>query len=72
MTLTVNCHSWFVRSDLLDQYLRETAQRLICFVWGERDIKVEPDPSECEGWSDVLQRFENIPQASLCPGQAAP
>ena len=32
--LGIDCHFLFVRSDLLDRYLRHTGQRLIWFVWG--------------------------------------
>ena len=58
--LGVDCRFLFIRSDLLDRYLRETDQRLIWFVWGERDLKSESHPSQREEWSDVFQRFENI------------
>jgi hypothetical protein len=58
--LGANCHFLFIRSDLLDRYLRETDQRLIWFVWGERDLKVESRISQREEWSDVFQRYENL------------
>ncbi len=58
--LGVDCHFLFIRSDLLDRYLRETDQRLIWFVWGERDLNAEYPISQGEEWSDIFQRFENI------------
>ena len=58
--LGVNCHFLFIRSDLLDRYLRETDQRLIWFVWGERDFAAGFPISQREQWSVVFQRFENI------------
>ena len=58
--LGVDCHFLFIRSDLLDRYLRETAQRLMWFVWGERDLEPEFLISRKEEWSDIFQRFKNI------------
>lgn len=58
--LGVDCHFLFIRSDLLDRYLRETDQQLMWFVWGERDLKAEVHLSRSEEWSDIFQRFENI------------
>jgi hypothetical protein len=58
--LGVDCHFLFVRSDFLDQYLREADQRLIWFVWGERSLEAESLVAHKEEWSDIFQRFENI------------
>lgn len=56
----VDCHFLFIRSDLLDRYLRETDQRLMWFVWGERDFEAEFLMSRSEEWSDIFQRYENL------------
>lgn len=56
----VDCHFLFIRSDLLDRYLRKTDQRLMWFVWGERDFEAEFLISRSEEWSEIFQRYENL------------
>ena len=56
----VDCHFLFIRSDLLNRYLQATDQRLIWFVWGERNLEAELLNSQREQFSDVVQRFGNI------------
>ena len=56
----VECRFLFIRTDLLNQYLRATDQQLIWFVWGERDFETENLIPQMDQYSDVFQRYGNI------------
>ena len=53
-------HLLYIRKDLLEKYLRHTKQKLVWFIWGERDIKNDVLESIRSEMQDVWLSHKHI------------